>query len=80
MQSMYASVSDASGLASATESGLVRFDPSHAVLSPHPFLHFASFKMGVGGVGDSGDAVLTQKRLVWTGFFGSPQLLGKGGP
>ena len=50
MQSMFASVSDASGLASATESGLVRFDPSPAVLSPHPFLHFASFKMGVGRV------------------------------
>ena len=49
MQSMYASVSDASALASATESGLVRFDPSPAVLSPQPF-HFASFKMGVGGV------------------------------
>ena len=43
MQSMYASVSDASGLASATESGLVRFDPCPAVLSPHPFLHFAKF-------------------------------------
>ena len=80
MQSMYASVSDASALASATESGSVRFDPSPAVLSPHPFLHFASFKMGVGGVGDSRDAVLSQKGLVWTGFFASPQLLGKGGP
>ena len=78
MQRACASVSDASALASATESGLVRFDPSPAVLSPHPFLHFASFfKMDVG---DSGDAVLTQKGLVWTGFFGSPQLLGKGGP
>ena len=76
---MYASVSDASALASATESGLVRFDPSPAVLSPHPFLHCASFN-GRGQGGDSRDAVLSQKRLVWTGFFASPQLLGKGGP
>jgi len=34
---------------------------------------------GRGQGGDSRDAVLTQMGLVWTGFFASPQLVGKGG-